>query len=351
MRDKKCKFEGTKFLTKFPSYSLLSMAYRFTVVSLCSILIIKLMRYISDYQPITEPKFRDFLFVILIFNLLSELLIILDNIMERIFPIPKKLKLRLILQSFLSIFILVLVYKVVPLVFPEKYGAPKSHFYLGIAVGLIFVTMLSTILLITRFTEKWIFVQQKIDKMEKEKLRIDYNALQDQLNPHFLFNNLSVLKSLIMYDTDNAIQFTENFTDVYRYVLQSKDKMLIELIDELKFIESFISLHKERIGEGLEVSFLVDKKVLEMLIAPLTLQLLIENAIKHNIVSDEHPLLIQVYSENNCLIVKNNIQRKDTSYSTKTGLKNLIRRYELLDSDNVIIETDNEYFTVKIPLL
>jgi uncharacterized membrane-anchored protein YhcB (DUF1043 family) len=309
------------------------------------------MRYISDFQPVTDPGFRDYLFVIIIFNLLSELLIILDNVMERIFPIPKKLKLRLILQSFLSIFILVLIYKAVPLVFPDKYGAPKSHFYLGIAVGLIFVTMLSTILLITRFTEKWIFVQQKIDKMEKEKLRIDYNALQDQLNPHFLFNNLSVLKSLIMYDTNGAIEFTENFTDVYRYVLQSKDKMLIELIDELKFIESFISLHKERIGEGFDVRFLVDKKVLEMLIAPLTLQLLIENAIKHNVASIEHPLLIEVFSENNCLIVKNNIQPKDTSYSTKTGLKNLIRRYELLDSDNVIVETDNECFMVKIPLL
>ena len=91
--------------------------------------------------------------------------------------------------------------------------------------GLVFTIFLVSSLLMTRLVDKWMFAQSEIEELKREKLKMDYNALQDQLNPHYLFNNLSVLKSLILYDKDSAVKFTENFTDVYRYVLQSRNKM------------------------------------------------------------------------------------------------------------------------------
>ena len=283
---------------------------------------------------------------------MSELQIIVDNILEKILPIPEKIKKRFVTQTILSIILIIGVFNFSTAISPthELEELTRTPYYFGLAFGLVFVTFLSTSLLLMRLMEKWIFAQQSIDEMKQEKLKMDYTALQDQLNPHFLFNNLSVLKSLIIYDKDSAVNFTENFTDVYRYVLQSKNKMLIGFKYEQEFINSYIGLHKERLGDGLEVKFLISKKSFDNEIAPLTLQLLVENAIKHNIASKENPLIIEIKAEDDYLIVTNNLQKKEESYSTHTGLNNLIKRYGMLTEKEIqIIESENE-FEVKIPL-
>jgi LytS/YehU family sensor histidine kinase len=187
--------------------------------------------------------------------------------------------------------------------------------------------------------------------MKREKLEMDYNSLQDQINPHFLFNNLSVLKSLIIYNQKSAVKFTEDFTDVYRYVLQSKDKRLVDIKDELAFIDAYLGLHKERLGDGLQIKFLISIDVTDLKIAPLTLQLLVENAIKHNIALKDSPLQINILAEDNYLEVRNNVQLRTTSYSTKTGLDNLLKRYEFLTKQKISIDANAEEFIVRIPLL
>lgn len=187
--------------------------------------------------------------------------------------------------------------------------------------------------------------------MKREKLEMDYNSLQDQLNPHFLFNNLSVLKSLIIYNPEVAVGFTENFTDVYRYVLQSKNKRLVKLKEEFDFMKAYYALHKERLGEGLLLEYDISQEELDKEIAPLTVQLLIENAIKHNIVCKETPLKLRVVVGNDHLIVINNLNLRTASYSTKTGLGNLVRRYEMLTDKEVVIQYNEEMFEVKVPLL
>ncbi len=350
------KIFDQKFITKLPSYSPLSMLIRYAIVSIVGFLAIRFIMLMTDPHNIPDiinpkPRIKDYLLIILAFNLLAESNIILDIILERFLPIPEKLKLRLAVHSFAGILLLVMVYHLIKSLFPEYEQVDREAFLLAIAMGLIFVNTISTGLILIRFMDKWVYAQKRLDAMKEEKLRMDYTVLQDQINPHFLFNNLSVLKSLIMYDKDTALNFTQDFTDVYRYVLKSREDMVVPLKEELSFIDSYISLHKERLGDGIDVQYMIDKESIENFIAPLALQLLVENAIKHNIVSKEHPLKLEIISDNDYVIVKNNIQLKETSYSTKTGLSNLVKRYELLENKDIIVEQDDEYFIVKIPLI
>lgn len=350
---KNIKFDQ-KFIAKIPSYSLYSILFRVTAVSIVGILAMQFILFLVEPPPEImdqQPRIKDYLLIIFTFNLLAESNIIVDLILERYLPIPEKIRLRLAIHSFIGILLIVAVYYLIQLLFPEYRQIGKSAFSPAVAMGLIFVNTISTGLILVRFMDKWVYAQKRMDELKQEKLKMDYTMLQDQINPHFLFNNLSALKSLIMYDKESAVNFTQNFTDVYRYVLKSKEDILVKLKNELKFIDSYISLHKERLGDGLAVQYMVDKDKLDNQIAPLTLQLLVENAIKHNIVSKENPLLIEITVEGDHVFVKNNIQLKESTYSTKTGLTNLIKRYELLSKKRVLVENDEKYFAVKVPLL
>jgi sensor histidine kinase YesM len=354
MKDSKRNIFNQQFISKLPSYSLLSILIRFTVASIIGILSIRFIALIAKPLPDfvdQAPRLKDYFLIIFAFNLLAESNIILDIILERYLPIPEKIKLRMAIHSFAGISLIVAVFQLTKLLFPEYEQVGKDAFLMAVAMGLIFVNMMSTSLILVRFMDKWVYAQKRMDAMKEEKLRMDYTVLQDQINPHFLFNNLSVLKSLIIYDQETAVSFTQNFTDVYRYVLKSKDKMLVELKEELHFIDSYIALHKERLGNGIDVQFMIDKGGVEKNIAPLTLQLLVENAIKHNEVSKENPLRLEISLDDDYVIVKNNLQLKESSYSTKTGLSNLVKRYELLEGDDIIVEQNDSYFIVKVPLL
>lgn len=346
-----------RFASKLPTYSPLGMLVRFAIVSVIAIIALELIVYtvrdIPKLKATGGPFLSDYLLVIFTFNLLSELLIILDNVLERFLPIPEKIKERFLTQTCLSIILIIGVFNFTLAIAPkhEFEELTRTPYYMGVAIGLVFVMFLSTALLLMRLMEKWVYTRQSLDEMKQQKLKMDYTALQDQLNPHFLFNNLSVLKSLIIYDKDSAVHFTENFTDVYRYVLQSKDKMLVEFKEEQAFISSFIALHKERLGDGLKVKFSIDRNSLTAEIAPLTLQLLVENAIKHNVTSKDRPLKIEIITEDDYLYVKNVLQLKEASYSTHTGLKNLIKRYHMLTEKEIEILEEENLFIVKVPLL
>ncbi len=350
---KKHKINGSHFITKLPSYSFYSIILRFTVVSIVGVLAMQFIVFLIGTPEVINdrPGIKDYILIILTFNLLAESNIIVDIVFERYMPIPKKIKLRLAIQSMVGLLLIVAIYHLIQLLVPEYKEVGRMAFSPAVAMGLIFVNTFSVGLVLLRFMDKWVYAQKRIDEMKQEKLKMDYTMLQDQINPHFLFNNLSALKSLIMFDKDTAISFTQNFTDVYRYVLKSKDSMLVTLKDELQFIDKYVSLHKERLGEGLDVQYMIDKEYSEKDIAPLTLQLLVENAIKHNVVSKEDPLLIEIVTEDNYVIIKNKINLKESSYSTKTGLINLLKRYELLDNKKVLVESDDYNFVVKVPLL
>ena len=191
------------------------------------------------------------------------------------------------------------------------------------------------------------------ERLKQEKIQRDYEVLQSQLNPHFLFNNLNVLIAQIRTDQDKAVLFVEHFAEIYRYVLQSKNRKQVSLEDELDFLESYIYLLRIRFGDNLKVNIDVDTCYLTWKIPPITLQILLENAVKHNIINDGKPLMITITSQDNdYLRISNNLQRKrGTQASTKLGLTSVRERYAYFTRMSVVIEEDNHTFTVSVPLL
>ncbi len=336
------------------SYAPKPILIRLLFSLITSLILVNFMVYLikdSTSENINIAKISDYLRVALYFFVVGEAQIIVDRILEMIFPVPNNIKLRIFFQSALGILIIIGGFFTITLIETGYSNITKPLFYLGTAIGLVFMMLFSSSLLLIRLTEKWILSQKQLDIIRQEKLQMSYNSLQDQLNPHFLFNNLSVLKSLIYYNKDAAIKFTENFTDVYRYVLQSNDKKLVNLEDELLFIKSYLDLHKERLGEGLIIDYKIDKQKNDKQIAPLTLQTLVENAIKHNITSKSSPLKITLETDKDYISVKNNIQLKESSYSTQTGLNNLVKRYEFLTTEEIFITATSKVFKVSVPLL
>lgn len=193
-------------------------------------------------------------------------------------------------------------------------------------------------------------LQTKAQTLEKEKTQVQYENLKQHLNPHFLFNSLTSLSSLIRINQKLAGEFLDGMSRIYRYILQSKDSELVPLKDEIRFIQTFISLQKTRFNEGLQVNLRIEEEYTHQKIVPVTLQNLIENAIKHNIVDEETPLVIELFVENGYLLVKNNLQKKSfVDTSNKQGLDNLLSLYKYLSDRPMLIEEDEHYFTVKIP--
>jgi len=223
--------------------------------------------------------------------------------------------------------------------------------WLMLAFGLIFIFIMVVISISLRIVSKWVASQREVEALRQLQMKNDYNALQDQLNPHFLFNNLSVLKSMIQYDPAAAVAFTQNFTDTYRYVLQNRDRTTVSLGEELEFIRSYLELHQERLGEGLKVEYRVDPVLKGRRIPPLSLQLLVENAIKHNVVSSDQPLVLKISTSDESSRVENNVQAKGSSYSSEKGLNNLMARYEFLTERKVMVTNAGGMFKVDLPLL
>ena len=192
----------------------------------------------------------------------------------------------------------------------------------------------------------------KAAALEKEKALVMYESLKQHLNPHFLFNSLTSLSSLIRFDQKHAVDFLDGLSKIYRYILKSRDREIVPLAEEVKFVETFIHLQKTRFENGLEVNIKIPEAYYNYKIAPVTLQNLIENAIKHNIIDVDAPLVIDIYTEDEYLVTRNNLQKKNfVETSNKQGLVNLKSLYNYLSAKPIVIEENEQYFFVKIPLI
>lgn len=202
------------------------------------------------------------------------------------------------------------------------------------------------------FFEEWKRSEIKTERLQKQNLESHLATLKNQLSPHFLFNSLNVLSTLIHQDPKLAEKFINRLSLVYRYLLDNKDKEVINLDTELDFIKSYVFLLKIRFGENLNITINVNDQV-DAMVPPMAVQMLLENAIKHNIIAEKKPLDIQVLvTDDNYLAVSNNLQiRSDKSRSTNVGLGNIRRRYEFLTNKEVEITQTQDEFIVKIPLL
>jgi len=195
---------------------------------------------------------------------------------------------------------------------------------------------------------------RKIDnRFFYKHIKSELQGLRNQVNPHFLFNSMNTLMNIIHEDQDLAASFLKKLSKVYRYILESRDDFLIPLEKELTFIQSYVFLQKERFKNNLEVQIEVADELLDKQILPLTLQLLFENAIKHNVISNKYPLHINVYVEGgDTLVVKNNLKRRPQAMpSTGVGLESIRSRLKYFTKVEVKVQKTAEAFIVKIPLL
>lgn len=198
------------------------------------------------------------------------------------------------------------------------------------------------------FFKYWKKSVLKEEELKRERIILQYEALKNQVNPHFLFNSLNVLTSLIELDKDASIKYVKQLSEVMRYVLDKNSTELVPIDVELKFIDSFVYLLKIRFGNNLKVQVnIVDRT---FFIVPVALQILIENAVKHNEVSVDRPLYIDITEDGDYLVVANNIQdRNSLPDSNFIGLKSLTFQYEFLSGRQMEIVNDGVSFTVKIP--
>lgn len=206
------------------------------------------------------------------------------------------------------------------------------------------------LLLANRSMQDALRLQQQANALQKENNTARYAALQNQLNPHFLFNSLNTLIAEIEFNPQNAISFTRNLSNVYRYVLQCQDKPLVTLGEELEFMKAWLFLHEVRLGDCIRLDCEVHDEETDRMLPPLTLQLLIENVIKHNTISVSKPMVIHIYTEEATLVVTNLLHPKKSSESPGIGLQNLSNRCKLITGKDIRVSPTDELFTVKIPL-
>lgn len=222
-------------------------------------------------------------------------------------------------------------------------GYSSSYFTL-ILVGAIYESI--------RFFQLWKNTAVEKEALERAHLSSQLEGLRNQVNPHFLFNSLNTLTYLIPEAPDKAVSFVRQLSKVYRYVLESRDTKVIPLQEELNFLDAFVFLLRERFGDNFTVDIRNLDKHRQAAIVPLSLQILMENAIKHNIISTEKPLQIEIFAENGRLIVRNNLQRKNQVMdSTGVGLENIKTRYRMLSGKEVEVIVSPHYFTVALPLI
>ena len=252
--------------------------------------------------------------------------------------------------SALGVYIPMKLFNTLVCIIPPEREAILNFMSLG--VGLVVSVIILTFEIGSQFFRNWKESLVQIEHYKTENMRAQLQNLKNQLNPHFLFNNMSVLSSLVYKDQDKAVDFINQLSKVYRYLLDNRNNELVELQTELNFIDSYMYLLQIRFDKNIGFKLDIPKEKSKMLLPPMSLQMLIENAIKHNEVSDEQHLLIEIGVEEDKLKVSNNIQKRtNIEPSSKTGIQNIKDRYKYFTDKAVEIQENTKSFTVKIPLL
>lgn len=229
-----------------------------------------------------------------------------------------------------------------------------DNFYTELWESAFFSIIVSTIIMLfftaRGFMIAWRQAAINAEKLQREHISSQYEALKNQVNPHFLFNSLNALSSLVHDNPEKAIVFINRLSDVYRYVLDSKDKEVVPVSEELKFIQSYIFLLEARYENNLIAEIKIESN--SGYVPPMAVQMLIENAVKHNEISDAHPLNISILEEDNYIYVKNDLHLKVVESETPgIGLDNIRSRYSILSDLPVKIESTDDSYSVGLPIL
>jgi two-component system, LytTR family, sensor kinase len=204
-----------------------------------------------------------------------------------------------------------------------------------------------------QFVGRWKALTLMEEGLKQAVLKAEFDSLKNQVNPHFLFNSLNILSALIPEDTRNAVHFVERLSKVFRYSLQHSDQNTVDIATELRVAESYLFIHEMRFGDNFHYDIRLSEGEQSKQIITQGLLTLLENVVKHNEISGEKPLLIEIFAETDYLVVRNNYQPKNhlQVQSSGIGLKNLQNRYAQLNDKPVQVEKNEETYTVKLPLL
>jgi two-component system, LytTR family, sensor kinase len=307
------------------------------------------------YPYLDRQKYFTTLFITSVLWIISRYIMIWNR---RMYPSFSHVRRRLVVQSVTMLLFTIignnlLGYLIDTVIFREPSRFSNPDILIGSNSAAIFCTiMIMAIYESIYFMNELKNSVEEKETLKRESLNAQLNALRTQVNPHFLFNNLNTLSSIIPENPQQAVEFVQQLSKVYRHILEVKDQKNISLKEELDVLRAYGFLLKTRFGNNLDIDINVPEEKLNKNIGPLSLQLLMENAIKHNIVSMDKPLKIDVYAINGRLVVSNNLQRKNQlNESTGIGLDNIRNRYKLL-SDKLVEVTESENnFTVSIPLI
>jgi len=324
-------------------------------------LIIISYNHISGYYFIVD--FTDFLLRLTygtFFSMIAGLLLAYPDLLviywaNKKAPWSQKPVKRIIFELFAIIFLGLVVALFITILahLIDRYEEPLIEVIVN---NVLIIIVINLLLLIT--LEAWLFfnenitARKKAEKMEQEITNLRFEMLKSQINPHFMFNSLNVLSGLVTNNPRQAQEFIDEFALVYRYVLETIEKKLVSIDDELDFIQSYMFLQKMRYGSHLHLQITLESKYLSYLVPPLSLQVVIENAIKHNNVSDTSSFSIFINAEDNWLTIKNKLKTKiSRGYSSKMGQNNLIKRYALVCNAIPRFNIEDDKYIVKLPLL
>jgi len=263
---------------------------------------------------------------------------------------------RIFIQFLTSIVISIIVSTIITL-FSNSLNQYSESLINVLIVNALITNVINIILII--ILEAWIFYRERLLterralELQEEITKIKFEILKNQINPHFLFNSLNTLSVLIKRDSAKAQQFIEEFSKIYRYVLETIEKPLVSLEEELDFCYSYFFLQKIRFGDKILFSINISAEYMNSMLPPLSLQTVIENVLKHNQSTDRSPIEIKIFTSDNVIVVENLIAKKSfaAKSSTGTGQKNLIKRYKIVS--NLIPEflVRNERYIAKLPLI
>lgn len=302
--------------------------------------------------------FFGIIFILMIFELVYSIHLFLN----RKIPFEENLTQRLLIQILSSVLIiLALEYMILNYIIPYIVSVDTTSYNVPWVYGQIVILIFGVNMTFfgQYFFKAWkqkIIETERLAKekalVEKEYTQVKFANLQNQLNPHFLFNSITSLHSLIYENQDLAADFLGNLAKVYRYVLQHKNQDLLSIQTEIEFIQHYVFLLKVRFEDSFQINIELKEANKDLRIVPVTLQILIENAIKHNMMIEEKPLTIHLYAENQYFCVENNLQKKNiVETSNKIGLENLKSLYAHLSPEPLLISESQEKFIVKIPLI
>jgi hypothetical protein len=267
------------------------------------------------------------------------------------YPILKRpVKLIVFQVFFLTLYVLTIEFGEVNLI-ENVAGIALGKKVMFYVISLLVTFLISAIYASVAFFTQWKTDLLRANALEQANLEARYETLRNQVNPHFLFNSLNTLLMMVS-DNPVASKYVESVSEFMRYMLNSRDKEAVLLRDELKIAREYVYIQQSRFGDKLQVVFDVPEAYFNYAIPPLAMQMLIENAIKHNVVSKENQLIVNIYiADGQYLVVENGIQPKmDKEPSTGVGLENITNRYLFLSDKEVIVKQDHGKFTVMLPL-